>query len=88
MKNWIYYNHAMIPTTAPNEPVDTSCIEDKSIWKENKRAILARWTSDFDCGYETEWWYIIKDAPFEEDALSASTRRHIRQALKKVEVKL
>lgn len=53
MKSWKYYNHAMIPITAPHEEVDIQCIKDKSIWKENKNALFARWTSDFDCGYET-----------------------------------
>lgn len=88
MKSWKYYNYAMIPTTAPHEPVDASPVADKSIWKENKRAILARWTSDFDCGEETEWWYIIKEPPFGEDTLSAKSRRHVRQALKKAEAKI
>jgi len=88
MKGWKYYNRAMIPTTAPNEPVDTSCIEDKSIWKENKRAILARWTSDFDCGYETEWWYIVKDAPFDLSVLKSKRRYEIKKGCKNFEVKV
>lgn len=87
MMNWKYYNHAMIPTTAPHEEVDTQCMKDRSIWKENKNAFFARWTSDFDCGHETNWWYVIKEAPFEVDQLDSKVRKHIRQALKKVDVK-
>lgn len=87
MENWKYYNHAMIPTLAPHEEVDTQCIEDKSIWRENKNALFARWTSDFDCAYETSWWYVIKEAPFEVDSLDSKVRKHIRQALKKVDVR-
>lgn len=87
MKSWRYYNHAMMPTTAPHEKVDMQCIKDKSIWKENKKALFARWTSDFDCGYETNWWYVIKEGPFEFDKLDSKVRKHIRQALKKVDVR-
>ena len=50
--------------------------------------LLARWTTDFDCGYETDWWYCIKEAPYRRDELSKSSRKHIRQAQKKVCVKI
>lgn len=39
--------------------------------------ILARWTSDFDCKEETEWWYVIKDAPFCISDLKAKRRYEI-----------
>lgn len=32
-ENWIYYNHADIPTKAPHEIPDMSPITDGSIWK-------------------------------------------------------
>lgn len=86
MKNWKYYNHAMIPTTAPHEEVDIQCIKDKSIWKENKKALFARWTSDFDCGYETTWWYVIKDEPFDISSLKAKRRYEINKGRKNFEV--
>jgi hypothetical protein len=64
---WKYYNHAMIPTTAPHEIPDLTPIKSGSIWNRLREGmpLLARWTSDFDCGYETEWWYCIKDSPFD-----------------------
>lgn len=87
MENWKYYNHAMIPTTAPHEEVDTRCVEDKSIWKENKNALFARWTSDFDCGYETNWWYVIKDEPFDIGDLKAKRRYEINKGRKNFDVR-
>jgi len=87
--NWCYYNHAMVSDGAPHEIPDLSKIEDGSIWRmSGNTPLLARWTSDFDCGYETEWWYVIKDAPYVFDDLAKSQRKHIRQALKKVNVQL
>lgn len=86
---WQYYNHAMIPTTPPHVDPNITPIENKSIWKsvEGKTPLLARWTTDFDCGYETNWWYVIKDAPFNIDDVSAKDRKSIRQALNKCYVK-
>jgi len=54
INGWKYYNHAAIPTTAPHEKVNTQPIKDKTIWKMDGKPLFARWTENFDCGYETE----------------------------------
>jgi hypothetical protein len=87
MKNWKFYNHAAIPTTQPHEDVDMAPLKDGTIWKMPGKPILARWTSDFDCGYETNWWYVIKDAPIVPEELSSHSRKHIRQGLRKCNIK-
>lgn len=86
---WMYYNHAAVPTTAPHETPDISPVINGSIWKNKWSGIplFARWTTEFDCGYETNWWYIIKQGPFEFETLDRAVRKHIRQSLKKVFVK-
>ena len=33
VEGWRYYNHAMIPTTAPHENADISAVENGDIWK-------------------------------------------------------
>ena len=81
---WKYYNHAMIPDCAPHEVADLTPLHDGTIWKHaGATPLFARWTSDFDCGYETDWWYVIRNAPFHIEELSAHARKHIRQSLKK-----
>ncbi len=86
---WRYYNHAAVPTCAPHEEPNLEPIKDGSIWKSfNKSPMFASWSSDFDCGYETEWWYIVKEAPFVEENLDPKVRKHIRQSFKKITVKL
>ena len=87
MDGWRYYNHAMVPTCAPHEEADTSVIESGEIWQHERKPLLARWTSNFDCGYETNWWYIIKETPFDILEISPKERKSIRQALKKCYVK-
>ena len=75
ISDWRYYNHAALPTTAPHEVPDTSVIESGEIWKAFSRApLLARWTTEFDCGEDTGWYYVIKDAPFDISKIKAKKR--------------
>ena len=84
---WKYYNHAAIPTTAPHENPDLTPLKDGSIWHiEGKKPLLVRYTTDWDCGYDTGWWYLIKDAPFDISTLSSNSRKHIKEAFRKVRV--
>ena len=83
---WKYYNHAAIPTTPPHINPDTSCVNDGTIWKIDGSPLLARWTTDFDCDYETNWWYLIKDTKFDFEDISSKNQKSIRQALKKCDV--
>ena len=87
MEGWIYYNHGAVPTCAPHEEADTAPIETGEIWNMQGHPLLARWTADFDCGQETNWWYLVRYAPFDVEALSKSARKHIRQAQKKCTVR-
>lgn len=87
IRGWKYYNHAAIPTTAPHEDVELTPLKDGSIWKvDGHKPLLVRWTSDWDCGRDTDWWYIIKDAPFDLNALSSNSRKHIKEAFRKTYV--
>ncbi len=81
---WKYYNHAAIPTCAPHEIPDLTPLKDGRIWHiEGKKPLLVRYTTDWDCGYDTGWWYLIRETPFNVEELSKNSRKHIRGALKK-----
>ncbi len=82
VNGWKYYNRAAIPTTAPHEKVNYLPIDDGSIWALDGRPYLARWTDNFDCKVKTEWWYCIKDEPFEFDQVKSTRRTEIRKGLK------
>jgi len=84
---WKYYNHAAIPTCAPHEVPDLTPVKDGRIWHiEGKKPLLVRYTTDWDCGYDTGWWYLIKEAPFDINILSSNSRKHIKEAFRKVRV--
>lgn len=87
IKGWKYYNHAAIPATAPHIEIDTSPIDDNSIFNTVEKPLLARWTSDWDCDYETNWWYVIKDSPFDISALKRKRRYEINKGNRNFAVK-
>lgn len=51
-------------------------------FKKIKKALFARWITDWDCGYETEWWYVIKDTPFDINKLKSKRRYEITKGIK------
>ena len=88
---WEYYNHAIIPTTAPHEEPNLDPIKDGSIWNltssRGEKPLFVRYTTDFDCGKETQFWYIVKDAPFIMDEIDKKYQKAIQRALKRCEVR-
>ncbi len=85
MNNWRKYNGALIPLTPPHIEVDVTGIE-KKIQEED--AYFSRWTTNFDCKEETEFWYVICDNKLELTDYSRNTRSKIRRGLKQCEVKM
>ena len=87
IKGWQYYVHAAIPIIPPHIEADISPINDRSIWQLDGKPLLARWISDWDCGYETHWWYCIKDTPFDISLLKSKRRYEINKGNKNFEVR-
>ncbi|RIW36055.1 hypothetical protein D3H55_06235 [Bacillus salacetis] len=86
-EGWSIYNYAFLPTTAPHEEAEVDVLLEGKVWSEGK-AFMARYTTDFDCGYETEWWYCIKDDPIDISKLKKKRRYEITRALKNIDVKI
>ena len=85
---WKYYNHAAIPTAPPHEDPDVTPIENGEIWKLDGSPLLARWTTEFDKIDNGNWWYVIKDTPFDISQLKAKKRYEINRGIKNFDVKL
>lgn len=86
IKGWRYYKHAALPDVSPHEDVDISPIKNGSIWKMHKGIFLARWITDYDCSNETNWWYIVKDKPFNISSLKSKRRYEINKGKKNFQV--
>lgn len=87
MDSWRYYNHSAIPNTAPHIIPNLEVIKSGKIWDIPGFPLLARWTTDFDTNRETQWWYVIKDTPFDINALKAKRRYEINKGLGNFDVK-
>lgn len=86
--DWNYYNHAVISALEPHEVPDISCIKDGTVWRKwGRKALLARWTTDYDCTYKTSWWYVIKDDQFDINSLKSSYRYKINKGKKYFNIK-
>lgn len=79
-EKWIYYNHALISTCWPHEDADLTSLE--KMWSIPEKPLFARWTENFDCGYETDFWACILDKPFEPENLKAKRRYEINKGNK------
>ncbi|OQB20514.1 MAG: putative undecaprenyl-phosphate N-acetylglucosaminyl 1-phosphate transferase [Firmicutes bacterium ADurb.Bin182] len=83
---WKLYNGALVPDAPPHTRILMSATAAKKLLKEYK-ALLMEWPSDFDCGFETDWWYIIRDKIIELAEFNSKRRQHIKNGLKKCVVK-
>lgn len=81
INNWNYYKNSIIPSVAPHEEPDLSIFKNKEIWK-NKNILFARYTTDFDCPYETGFYGCLKDDPFDLNSLKAKRRYEINKGVK------
>lgn len=50
-------------------------------------ALLARWTTNWDCGHDTNWWYVIKDSPFDISSLKSKRRYEITKGRRNFSVR-
>ena len=87
VEGWKCYNHAALPTTKPHEEPDLTPIKSGNVWEMEGGPLLARWTSDYDCGFETNWWYVVKDTSFDISALKSKRRYEINKGNKNFFVK-
>lgn len=83
---WSIYNGALVPDAPPHVEVNLSREQAKEILRKSK-AYFLRWPSDYDCGFETEWWYVIKDKSYKLDELSSKRRLEIKKGIKRCIVK-
>lgn len=91
IEGWKYYNYAAIPTTAPHIVPDLTTVKNRHIFKRGvhggRTALLVRWTEKWDCEEKTEWWYVIKDTPFDISKLKAKRRYEINKGIRNFDVK-
>lgn len=82
-KFWNIYQRCLIPKCPHG--IDVCAIGGEKRIRDylvKNNLLLARWASGFDCGYETEWWYVIKDDTFDISKLNSNRRYKINKGNK------
>lgn len=84
MVKWKKYNGALIPDAPPHiEPT----AQDIEAAKKMGGYRFITYVTDFDCGEETPWWYVIKDTPLLLDDLPSKKRYNITHGSRLSEVR-
>lgn len=78
--SWSLYNGALVPDAPPHHEIKLSKKEAKELLRKSK-AYLLRWPSDFDCGHETGWWYLIRDKGICLEEFKSKIRKQILKGL-------
>jgi hypothetical protein len=84
--NWSLYNGALVPDVPPHIEIKLSGEQANYLLRKSK-AYFLRWPSDYDCGFETEWWYLIRDKSIDLDEFDAKRRWEIKKGINKCIVK-
>ena len=86
-EKWKLYNNMIVPTGEPHINIEIEKKTINELWKKYPRAILIRYTSNWDKQEESEWYYIIKDKATELSELGKSARNQVRKGLKNFEIR-
>lgn len=81
---WTKYQGALLWSGLPHEPAPSDVSAREALAAEG--GMFARWTSDFDCGHVTEWWYCICDTFTPIERLTAKQRYRVKKGLKLCEI--
>ena len=84
---WRVYKGSIIPLNPPHIEVKDSSHEIQKIVKKSN-VFFARWISNFDCGKQLNFWYVVNDTPMEIIDYSRNVRNQIRKGLKNFEIKI
>lgn len=71
--------HSLPHLTPPTETDARQALQTQGGW-------FARWTSDFDCGHETAWWYCICDRFTSIEELTAKQRYRVNKGLRALRI--
>lgn len=83
---WNTYQGALLWSGNPKDTVPTEQEARDAV--QESGAMFARWTSHWDCGTPTEWWWCIKDTPLHIDTIPAKHRYRITKGAKYFDVQI
>lgn len=89
MEKFKYYNHSLIFDCNNDEIFAYTGEELRDAFKKYKKALFLIFTSHFDCGHDTGWYYVIRDSSENHlNQLSPKHRKNLKRIFKFVECKM
>ena len=85
-KNWLYSSRHLIMNGGPHSKPDLDFVYSGDAWRVFPKAVCATWPSDFDKMSEGQFWYVIKDAPFDITQLKVKRRYEITKGVRNFSV--
>lgn len=89
MKNsWLYSSRHLIVNGGPHKSPDLDYIRTGRAWLDYPQAVCATWCSDFDKIRDGNYWFVIKDSPFDTSKLKAKRRYEITKGIRNFGVRV
>lgn len=76
-EKFIYYNNSLLPNCLDVETISFTKEELDAAFKKHKKALFFLYTTNYDCGFDTEWYYIINNRGF--DKINVSSKNYKRK---------
>jgi hypothetical protein len=78
------YHKCLLSANPPHVGIDT---ENIKLALRLSKCYMARYTTDFDCKFETPWYYVVRDSPIDLKELGGTNRYNINHGFKYFYVK-
>lgn len=84
---WVEYQKMLIPNIAIDREITIDKLEALGLLK-NSKALLMRWTTDFDKNKDQNFWYVICDHYDGFNGLKKGSRSEVKRGIKDTVVKI
>jgi len=84
---WKYYKMMLLPDSDPKEELTVTAEDRKALFRQYKKALLIRYTTEFDRTTDSRWYYCIKDTTYDLDLLKSKRRNVVKKAIANFDVR-
>lgn len=79
--DWRYYKYMIQCVGDPRNNVEISREEQRALFDQHKNAILLRYTTCFDCAQDQNWFFCLKDTPYDFESLKSKRKNVVRKGI-------
>lgn len=79
--DWRFYKSMIQGVGDPRNNKPLSKTEQQELFKKYKKALLLRYTTHFDDAASQDWFYCIKDTPYDYEGLKSKRKNVVRKGI-------